>query len=280
MYIFVSFKEIKENGIFVLNCFWDDEEMEHYMPHYLLRQIADKNIQFYYIKAHKIAEEIGLGNRINMIMQGAFFKLSDILEKEIAKQYLKDAITKMYQKKGEKIVKMNHLAIDKGFEQLNKVKIKEEWKNYSIQENESNVEEPTFIKTILRPLSKNQGNDLPVSTFKGMEDGSFPVGSAAYEKRGIGIHVPQWKQENCIQCNQCAFICPHACIRPFLLDEEEQRNAPKGFETKTAVGKEMQSFYYRLQVSPLDCIGCGKLGSAHVGTAGTRFHLVCSHQLQ
>ena len=125
-------EEIKENGIFVLNCFWDDEEMEHYMPHSLLRQIADKNIQFYYIKAHKIAEEIGLGNRINMIMQGAFFKLSDILEKETAKQYLKDAITKMYQKKGEKIVKMNHLAIDKGFEQLNKVKIKEEWKNYSI----------------------------------------------------------------------------------------------------------------------------------------------------
>ena len=222
------------------------------------KYIAENEIEFYTINAVKIGQEIGLGNRINMICQAAFFKLADIIPVEDAVKYLKDSIQKAYGKKGEKIVNMNYQAVDAGINSLVKVEVPSSWANAVDERNGIvDVEEPAFIKDILRPMSAQKGNDLPVSAFLGYEDGTFPNGTAAYEKRGVAVNVPEWITENCIQCNRCSFICPHACIRPVLVNEEELNNAPEAFKTKKATGKGFDGLQYRMQVSPMDCTGCG-----------------------
>ena len=248
-------KGLKKGGVFVLNCIWDDKELDNHLPAKLKKYIANNDIQFYTINATNIAQEIGLGNRINMIMQSAFFKLAEIIPEDEAIDYLKDSIKKAYGKKGDKVVNMNYSAVEKGRDSLVKVNVPESWKTAIDEAIES--DEPEFIKNILRPINAQEGDDLPVSAFKGIEDGTLPNGTAAYEKRGVGVSVPEWIIENCIQCNQCSYICPHSTIRPFLLNEEEVQNAPEAFETKKAVGKGLEGLQYKIQVDTMDCTGCG-----------------------
>ena len=250
-------KGLRKGGTFVLNTIWDQEGLEANLPAEMKQYIAENDIEFYTINAVKIGQEIGLGNRINMICQAAFFKLADIIPVEDAVKYLKDSIQKTYGKKGEKIVNMNCQAVDAGINSLVKVDVPASWANATEPSKESDTEEPAFIKDILRPMNAQKGNDLPVSAFLGYEDGTFPNGTAAYEKRGIAVNVPEWITENCIQCNRCSFICPHACIRPVLVNEEELQNAPEAFKTKKAIGKGFDGLQYRIQVSPMDCTGCG-----------------------
>jgi pyruvate-ferredoxin/flavodoxin oxidoreductase len=247
---------IKEGGTFVLNCSWDKTELEAKLPAKLKRVLASKNINFYIVDAIKIAEEIGLGNRINMIMQAIFFKLSEVIPQEDAIKYLKEAIVKAYGKKGEKIVQMNNQAIDKGIDAAIKIEVPTQWAEANDQTIHS-IQEPSFVKDIMRPMEAQEGNKLPVSAFSGREDGTFPSGTTAYEKRGIAVRIPKWIVENCIQCNQCAYICPHATIRPFLLNQQEVDAAPNTFVTKPATGKGLEGLAYRIQVTAMDCTGCG-----------------------
>ena len=250
-------KGLKKGGTFVLNCKWNAEEVSALLPGSMKRYIAKNDIKFYTIDATSIAEEIGLGNRINMIMQSAFFKLAKVIELDDAVKYLKEAIEKSYGNKGAKIVELNNKAVELGIERLAQVAVPAEWAN---AEDSAVVEakgDPTFIKEILRPVNAQKGDDLPVSTFNGYEDGTFEAGTAAYEKRGIAVNVPEWQIDNCIQCNQCSYVCPHAVIRPFLLTEEEMANAPEGFHTKKAIGKGLEGLQYKIQISPYDCTGCG-----------------------
>jgi len=248
--------DLKPGGIFVLNCQWSDEELEHNLPAKFKRDLVNKNVSFYTINAVDLASKIGLGNRINMIMQGAFFKLIDIIPEEVFLNELKEAARKSYNKKGDKVVQMNHQAIDEGVKSIHKVNIPKEWAN-SEDVKEEYMEEPDFIKNIMRPMQEQKGHKLPVSAFKGMEDGTFPTGSTAYEKRGIAVNIPEWIEERCIQCNQCSLVCPHAVIRPFLLDDEEKKKAPSTFVTKAATGKAFDGLHYKIQISPMDCTGCG-----------------------
>jgi len=192
-----------------------------------------------------------------MIMQSAFFKLAKVIPFDDAVKYMKEAIKKTYGKKGEKIVQMNYQAVDRGIESLKKVKIPDSWKDTVEVEDVAGAQEPEFIKNILRVINRQEGDSIPVSAFIGAEDGTFPQGTAAYEKRGIAVNVPEWQKDNCIQCNQCSYVCPHAVIRPVLLTGEEVKNAPEKFETVGAKGKGLEQFAYRIQVSTLDCTGCG-----------------------
>lgn len=245
---------LKKNGNFLLNCIWNQEELEENLPGAMKRYIANNNINFYTLDAVKIAKEIGLGGRINMIMQSAFFKIADIIPLEDAVKYLKDAVVDSYGKKGQSVVDMNNAAIDLGVNSIVKINVPEAWKTAPDQvQDEKQV--PAFIKNILEPMNRNDGDKLPVSAFIGMEDGTFPVGTSAYEKRGIAIDVPEWQMDKCIQCNQCAYVCPHAVIRPVLATDDEVKNAPEGFTAKAAVGAKGLNF--RIAVSPLDCTGCG-----------------------
>ena len=249
-------KGIKNGGTFVLNCPWKPEELEEKLPASLRRSIAKKNINFYVIDAVNIASEIGLGNRINMIMQSAFFKLANVVPIDDAVGYLKGSIEKAYGKKGQKIVDMNKDAVDQGVNALVKVNIPSSWAN-AVDENIPIKDEPDFVKNFQRPIARAEGDELPVSAFNGMEDGTFPLGTTAYEKRGIAIMLPEWQIDKCIQCNQCSYVCPHATIRPFLLNDVEAANAPDTFKTKKPVGKGLEGLHYRIQVSPMDCTGCG-----------------------
>lgn len=249
--------DLKEGATFVLNCQWSEEELESKLPAKMKRILANKNAKFYIINAVKIADEIGLGNRINMVMQGAFFKLTNVLPEEIYVSKLKDTIAKMYGKKGEKVVSMNQEAVDRGRNSVQQVTVPQAWENAEDELEEEKIKEPEFIEKVVRVMEEMKGDSLPISAFKGREDGTFPNGISAYEKRGIGINVPEWIMERCIQCNQCAYICPHSCIRPVLLDEEEMKMAPESFVTKKAIGKTLEGLQYRIQVSPMDCTGCG-----------------------
>ncbi|MDI3548367.1 MAG: pyruvate-ferredoxin/flavodoxin oxidoreductase [Halanaerobiales bacterium] len=256
VYHYDLLKGLKKKGTFVLNCPWDKDELDEKLPASIKRYIAENDIDFYIIDAVSIAKDVGLGGRINMIMQTVFFKLTNVIPIDEAIKYLKEFIEKTYGKKGKNIVEMNYKAVDRALEGLVKVDVPESWKN--AEEEEFPVkEEPEFVKNIHRPMARHEGDELPVSAFKGMEDGTFPMGTTAYEKRGIAVTIPQWQTENCIQCNQCSYVCPHAVIRPFLLNEEEKQNAPDIFETKAAKGKGLEGYHYRIQVSPLDCTGCG-----------------------
>ena len=248
---------IKDHGIFLMNSPWVAEETKKHLPPHMKKTMASKNISMYIIDATKIAKEIGLGNRTNTIMQSAFFKVSEVIPYDLAVEKMKEFIVKSYGKKGEDIVNMNYAAVDQGGA-VTKVKIPAEWAELNVEvENEkvtANI--PDFIKNVVEPVNDQKGDDLPVSTFLGIEDGTFPAGTAAYEKRGVAVEVPEWIAENCIQCNQCAYVCPHACIRPFLLDEKEAANAPEGTKTINANGKEIKGLQYRIQISTLDCTGC------------------------
>ncbi|MCY6370446.1 pyruvate:ferredoxin (flavodoxin) oxidoreductase [Clostridium ganghwense] len=249
-------KGLRDNGTFLLNCIWNKDAIEQHLPACVKKYIADHNINFYTIDAVKIAQEIGLGGRINMIMQAAFFKLANIIPVEDAVKYLKEAVVTSYGKKGEKVVNMNNAAIDKGIEALVKIEVPESWKN---EEEKVEVERdvPAFIKNIADVMNRQEGDNLPVSAFNGIEDGTFPAGTAAYEKRGIAVNIPEWKLDNCIQCNQCSYVCPHSVIRPFLLTEEEYNNKPADFKAVEAKGIKGEKMYYSMAISALDCTGCG-----------------------
>ncbi|HWJ02566.1 MAG TPA: pyruvate:ferredoxin (flavodoxin) oxidoreductase, partial [Verrucomicrobiae bacterium] len=249
-------KGLKKNGTFVLNCQWTKEEVAEKIPASMRRYIAKNNINFYIIDAVSIAQEIGLGARINMIMQAAFFKLANVIPVDDAVRYLKESVQKSYGKKGQKIVDQNNAAIDKGIGALVKVEVPAAWAD-AVDEAVIEKDEPDFVKNILRPMAALEGDNLPVSTFAGIEDGTFPVGTTSFEKRGIAVMVPEWQMDKCIQCNQCSYVCPHATVRPFLLNEEEVKNAPAAFEGKKAIGKGLEGLQFRIQVSPLDCTGCG-----------------------
>lgn len=256
LYNFDVLKGLKKDGIFVLNCPWNEEELETKLPAIFKRYIAKNNIKFYIINANAIASKIGLGNRINMIMQSAFFKLANIIPLEDAVKYLKNSIVDMYSRKGEKIVEMNKNAVDRGIDSLKQVNIPEHWA--TAEDEAAHIkDEPDFVKRIQRPMEKHEGDSLPTSAFVGMEDGTYPLGTTAYEKRGIAVSLPEWQIDKCIQCGQCSYICPHATIRQYLVDEEEQKNAPKDFSTKKALGKGLGEYGYRIQLAPLDCTGCG-----------------------
>ncbi|EQK45130.1 MULTISPECIES: pyruvate:ferredoxin (flavodoxin) oxidoreductase [Paraclostridium] len=256
VYQYDLLKGLKKGGIFVLNTIWNEDELNEHLPAAMKNYMAKNDIQFYTVNGTKLGQEIGLGNRINMIMQSAFFKLAQIIPEADAVEYLKDSIKKAYGKKGEKIVNMNYKAVDAGMNALVKVTIPANWADAKDAVKEE-VNEPDFVKNIVRPMNAQEGDNLPVSTFNGIEDGTFPAGLAAYEKRGVAVNVPEWIVDNCIQCNQCAYICPHACIRPVLVNEEEMKNAPEKFDTKKAIGKGFEGLQYRMQVSPMDCTGCG-----------------------
>ena len=249
-------KGLKKGGNFVLNTIWNEEEIERKLPAKMKRYIAENEINFYTVNATKIASEIGLGRRINMIMQSAFFKLAEIIPQEEATEYLKASIKKAYGKKGEKVVNMNYEAVEAGMNSLVKINVPESWKNATEESKVETKEVTDFVKNIMNPMNALEGDKLPVSAFNGIEDGTFPAGTAAYEKRGVATDVPEWNMAKCIQCNQCAFVCPHACIRPVLVTDEELAKAPAGFETKKATGKTLAGLNYRIQVSTLDCTGC------------------------
>ncbi|HYF83810.1 MAG TPA: pyruvate:ferredoxin (flavodoxin) oxidoreductase [Clostridia bacterium] len=249
-------KGLKDGGTFVLNCKWNKEELEENLPANIKKYIADHKIKFYTINATDIGVEIGLGNRINMIMQSAFFKLANVIPMEDAAKYLKEAIDKSYGKKGEKILQMNYKAVDAGAEALVKIDVPANWSGAK-EEAAAAVDAPDFIKNVLIPMNRQEGDSLPVSIFADAADGTFPMGTSAYEKRGIAVFVPEWQKEKCIQCNQCSFVCPHAAIRPILVNEDESKKAPASFETTKMNGKGFEGLNYRIQVSPLDCTGCG-----------------------
>ena len=249
-------KGIKKGGSFLLNSIWDVKETMERLPESMKKNLAEKEIRFYLINATKIADELGLGTRTNTIMQSAFFKIANVIPYEKAMKEMKDAIVKTYGMKGEEVVKMNFAAIDHGAE-VAEVKVPAEWKNLKgIDQVDENTRLPEFVRKVVNPINLQKGDDLPVSAFRGREDGTFPAGTTEYEKRGIAVHVPRWIPENCIQCNQCAYVCPHAVIRPFLLTDEEVGKAPEG--TVTTEGKaQLKGYHFRIQISPLDCTGCG-----------------------
>jgi len=249
-------KGLKKGGTFLLNSIWDVEETKKHLPDHIKKYLAENDIKMYIINATKIAHEIGLGSRTNTIMQSAFFRISGVIPYEKAVEEMKKAIVKSFSKKGDEIVNMNYKAVDRGGD-VTEVAIPAEWKNITVKEEATDTDRPDFIKNFVDVINAQDGDDIPVSAFKGREDGSLPPGTAAYEKRGVATEIPEWLASNCIQCNQCAYVCPHAAIRPFLFNEEDKQNAPEGIETIPAIGKDLKGLEYRIQVSALDCTGCG-----------------------
>jgi pyruvate-ferredoxin/flavodoxin oxidoreductase len=251
--------DLKDGGVFLLNCIWSDDELNHKLPAEMKRQIARRGIRFYTINGTDIAADIGLGGRINTILQSAFFKLANIIPIEEAVKYMKKAIVDSYGKKGEKVVNMNYAAVDAGVEKIHQVDVPAEWSETTQEKDTHSAidETPAFISDVVYPINAQNGDSLPVSTFAGREDGTFPQGTAAYEKRGTAVKVPEWIIGNCIQCNQCSYVCPHAVVRPFLATADELKAAPEKYETKKAIGKGLENYQYRIQVSVLDCTGCG-----------------------
>ncbi|WHH58531.1 pyruvate:ferredoxin (flavodoxin) oxidoreductase [Petroclostridium sp. X23] len=248
--------DLKDGGTFLLNCGWSVDELTEKLPAEMKKYIAQHNISLYTIDGVTVAKEIGLGNRINMVMQAAFFKLAKIIPLDDAVRYMKDAIVKSYGKKGDKIIQMNYAAVDQGIELVKKIEVPASWAD-SVDEAAATKEVPAFIRDIMEPMNNQQGDKLPVSAFVGREDGTFPQGTSKYEKRGIAVDVPEWDMDKCIQCNQCSYVCPHAAIRPFLVDADEAAKAPETFTAKKATGRGMENYTFRMQVSPLDCAGCG-----------------------
>jgi len=256
IYKYDMLKGLKKGGTFLLNTIMDKEEVIKNLPGKMKLDIAKNDINFYIINATKIAEELGLGTRTNTIMQAAFFKLANVIPYDKAVTEMKNAIKKSYGKKGDDVVKMNNAAVDSGADGLVKIEVPADWKNASgSAEEKKNV--PEFISKVMEPMVRQEGDLLPVSAFIDRPDGTFPAGTTAYEKRGIAVNVPEWIPDNCIQCNQCAYVCPHAAIRPFLLDEKEAAAAPKGLKTVDAKGKGFEGLKFKIQVSVLDCTGCG-----------------------
>jgi len=248
-------KGLKDGGTFLLNSIWDEEETVQHLPDHMKKYMAGHKINFYIINATKLAQEIGLGTRTNTIMQSAFFKIANIIPYDEAVKEMKKFIVKSFGRKGEEVVNMNYAAVEKGGN-VTRVDVPDNWASIEVKEETDERDLPEFIKKVAEPINHLRGDDLPVSAFLGREDGTFPSGTTRYEKRGIAVNVPEWIPENCIQCNQCAYVCPHAVIRPFLLDEKEMEKLPEGTETLDAVGKDFKGLKYRIQVSVLDCTGC------------------------
>ena len=250
---------IKEGGVFLLNSIWDAKKTIEKIPNSVKKILAQRKAKFFIINATKLARQIGLKGRTNTIMQSAFFKLADIIPYSEAQKYMKEYAFKAYHKKGDDIVEMNYKAIDEGASELVEIAVDPAWASLDdTNENLNSYKGSEFVEKIAKVMNAAKGDELPVSAFKGYEDGAFPGGTTQYEKRGVGVMVPKWIKENCIQCNQCAFVCPHAVIRPFLINEDEMAAAPQGVKENyfDAKGKELKELKYKIQVSPLDCTGC------------------------
>ncbi len=267
-------QELVDGGTFLLNCPWDMEGLEKHLPGQVKAYIADHNIKFYTIDGIKIGKEIGLGGRINTVLQSAFFKLAAIIPEEEAIDLMKKAAKATYGRKGDKIVQMNYDAIDAGAKQVHEVEVPECWKScqdeglFSPEVKGGREDVVSFVKNIQTKVNSQEGNTLPVSAFKDYVDGSTPSGSSAYEKRGIAVDIPVWKPENCIQCNRCAYVCPHAVIRPVALTEEEYANAPEGMEAIDMIG--MPGMKFSMTVSAYDCTGCGSCANVCPGKKGEK----------
>ncbi len=245
---------IKPGGTFLLNSPWTTEEMDTRLPAEIKRTIAKNRVRFYTLDAHKIAREVGLGGRINVAMQVAFFKITGVIPSEDAIKYIKDAIVKTYGRRGEKVKQMNFDAVDRSLEALEEIKYPEAWAD-AMDQAAAASSDAEYVANVIRPVLALQGDDLPVSAFS--PDGIVPTGTSKFEKRGVATEVPVWDPKTCIQCNQCSIVCPHAVIRPYLLTADEVAKAPMGFQVKPAIGKEAQGLSFRIQISPLDCTGCG-----------------------
>ena len=252
-------KGLKKGGSFLLNSIWSGEEVGEHLPNRMKRYLAENEINFYMINGTKLGQELGLGNRTNTIMQSAFFRITNVIPYELAVKEMKKAIDKSYSSKGEAILKMNYAAVDAGGLEANlvKVRIPADWRSLPAGDVAHAGNRPEFIREVVDVMNAQAGDDLPVSAFAGREDGTFPAGTSKFEKRGIAVDVPEWQADKCIQCNQCAYVCPHAAIRPFLLTEGELAAAPAATAVKPAIGKEFAGYSFRIQVSPLDCTGCG-----------------------
>ncbi len=255
IYHYDILKGLKKGGTFVLNCPWNEKELDEKLPASIKNFLSKNSVNFYIIDALSIAGKVGLGNRINMVMQSVFFKLANVLPVDEALDYLKNSIEEMYGKKGNEIVEMNKKAVDKSIEALVKVAVPTSWADAK-DEPLTVKQETDFVKNIQRVMARDEGDELPVSAFKGMEDGTFPNGTTSYEKRGIAPMVPEWQIDKCIQCGRCSYVCPHATIRPFLLDDDEEGRKPDTFKTAKPIGKGLENYHWRIQVSPMDCTGC------------------------
>ena len=254
--------EIKDGGTFLLNTVWSEAELEEHLPNRAKRFLAQRHINFYTIDATDIAQQIGLGNRTNSVLQAAFFKLSGILPIDDAVGYMKDAVIKTYSKKGDKIVNMNCAAIDAGLDNVKKIDVPDTWALLEDEPEIVDVTLPKYIREIQIPVNNQIGDRIPVSAFMDYADGVSPVETSKYERRGIATNVPMWISENCIGCNMCSLVCPHAAIRPFLMTGEEAANAPEGCVTKEAKGKGFEGLVYRIQVDPVDCQGCSSCANS------------------
>ena len=254
--------DVKPGGTFLLNCQWTPEEVEKHLPAEAKKYIAENDIKFYTVNAIDKAREIGMGKRTNTILQSAFFALANIMPIDKAVEYMKAAAKKSYLKKGEAVVEMNYKAIDAGVDAIVKINVPESWKSLSVKSEVREVKSKSpemvkFVKEVLQPVGMMQGDSLPVSVFEDRADGTFPQGSAAFEKRGVAVDVPEWIPENCIQCNQCAYVCPHATIRPFALNAQEAADAPAAMKKVQMKGKGCEDYTFAMTISPLDCMGCG-----------------------
>ncbi len=249
-------RDLKPGGTFLFNTIWDMDGLEANLPAHVKREIAQKHINFYTIDATAVDAKLHLNGKTNAVLQAAFFKLADIIPIDTAVKYMKEMIVHSYGKKGEDVVNKNFAAVDAGLEGIKKIDVPASWANAQ-DEPEEKREMPDFVKNVCVPMNAQDGDALPISAFNGVEDGTFPLGTAAYEKRGVSVRVPQWDGTKCIQCNQCSFVCPHATIRPVLLTDEEAKTAPEGFGAVEGKAQLKGKFQFKMQVSPLDCLGCG-----------------------
>jgi len=256
VHLYDVLKGLKKGGSFLLNTIWEEEEVKLRLPDSMKKYLAENEIKLYIINGTKLAVDLGLGNRSNTIMQSAFFRITNVIPYELAQEHMKKAIVKSYGKKGESIVNMNFAAVDAGGNNVQKIEVPAEWAKIKVVAEDETSKRPAFIKNIVDVINAQKGDRLPVSTFNGIEDGTFISGTTAFEKRGIAVDVPQWIPENCIQCNQCSYVCPHAAIRPFLIDEKELAGLPADTATIKANGKQFAGLQFRIQVAPLDCTGC------------------------
>jgi len=268
LHLYDVMKGLKKGGTFLLNSVWSQDEVGNYLPDHIKKYLAENDINFYMINATKIATEIGLGGRTNTILQSAFFKISNVIPYDQAVDQMKKFIVKSYGRKGEDVVNKNYAAVDRGIE-VEKVEVPKEWANIAVGK-PAEDDAPEFIKKVVRPVNAQRGYDLPVSVFVGREDGTWDHGTTEYEKRGVAAFVPVWHMDNCIQCNQCAYVCPHATIRPFVLDADEQAKAPESAALLKTQGKQFEGMGFRIQVDVLDCLGCGNCADICPGKKGEK----------
>ncbi len=252
------YAEVKPGGTFLLNCGWDEKELDERLPAACRRYLAENHVRLFTIDASSIAQELGMGNRTNTILQAAFFKIVGIMPIDEAVRHMKDFTRKAYGRKGEEVVAKNCAAIDRGLSELREVAVPERWKQAEDGEKKPvRADLPAYVRELMLPMLALKGNELPVSAFRDWGDGAMPVGTSRYERRGIAVNVPRWDSGKCVQCNMCSYVCPHAAIRPFLLTAEEQKAAPAGTTVVAARGRGLENYAFRIQVDPLDCVGCG-----------------------